>query len=79
MQKQKMDKEQQRFLAILRKKCQQTNEMVSRQGMVAPPQKNQSDSKESSHCVVDQIPNLNVFVIFYKRHFYPEYLVTFSG
>lgn len=46
--------------------------------MVAPPRKNQSDSKESSHCVVDQIPNLNVFVIFYKRHFYPEYLVTFS-
>ena len=51
---------------------------VGKQGMVTPPQKNQSDSKESFDCVVDQITDPSVFVIFYEGQFYPEYLITFS-
>ncbi|PFX14652.1 Poly [ADP-ribose] polymerase 14 [Stylophora pistillata] len=51
---------------------------VGREGMVTPPKKNQSDSKESFDCVVNQIPDPNVFVIFYEGQFYPEYLITFS-
>lgn len=51
---------------------------VGRQGMVTPPKKNQSDSKESFDCVVNQIPDPNIFVIFYEGQFYPEYLITFS-
>lgn len=51
---------------------------VGKQGMVTPPQKNQSDSKESFDCVVDQITDPSIFVIFYEGQFYPEYLITFS-
>ena len=38
--------------------------MVGRQGMVAPSQKNQSDSKESFDSVVDQIHDPIVYVFF---------------
>ena len=40
--------------------------MVGRQGMVAPSQKNQSDSKESFDSVVDQIHDPIVYVFFQR-------------
>ena len=49
-----------------------------RQGLLTPPAKTQSDPTDTFDSVVDQIPNPQIFVVFYDWQCYPEYLITFQ-
>lgn len=50
-----------------------------RQGLLTPPARNPaSDPTDTYDSVVDQIPNPQIFVVFYDWQCYPEYLITFQ-
>lgn len=51
---------------------------VGRQGILTPPARNPSDPTDTYDSVVDQIPNPQIFVVFYDWQCYPEYLITFQ-
>ena len=51
---------------------------VGRQGVLAPPAKNAYNPFYTYDTVVDNVTNPGIFVVFYDRQCYPEYLITFQ-
>lgn len=51
---------------------------VGKQGMLAPPVKDPNDPLERFDTAVDQLPNPNIFTVFYDWQCYPDFLITFQ-
>ena len=52
---------------------------VGRKGLLTPPARSAGgDPTDAYDSVVDQIPNPQIFVVFYDWQCYPEYLITFQ-